>query len=95
MDGIELILLPIMLIGFFVAFFIQNKLHKYVSREKLLEVEDVTKLWKNSIPPKEVLNDKGLKLYRYFNIGIVVFIGGCFVMVAGGFLKGILTGFGS
>lgn len=85
------ILLIIMLCGFAVGFSIQFRLHKYVSKEKVHAIEDVTTLWKNSVPPKEVLNDEGLKLYKYFKAGIIIFIGGCFIQVFGGFVGGIYT----
>ncbi|SHF50765.1 hypothetical protein SAMN04487965_2092 [Microbulbifer donghaiensis] len=91
MNAFEVVILPIMLIGFAAAFFIQFRLHKHVSREKILQIQDVRALWKNSIPPKEVLNDEGLRLYRYFQIGIGVFVVGCFLMVAGGFAGGLST----
>ncbi len=90
MDNLEFIVLPIMLIGFVAAFVVQFRLHKYVSRQKILEIEDVTILWKNSIPPKEVLNEDGLKLYSIFKIGSVVFIAGCGLMVVTGFASGLI-----
>ena len=94
MSSFEAMILPIMLLGFAVAFYIQYRLHKHVSREKLLQVQDVTLLWKNSVPPKEILTDEGLRLYRYFQIGGGVFMAGCFFMVVGGFAGGLAKLFG-
>jgi hypothetical protein len=48
------------------AFFVQFRLKNNVSREKVVAVEDVSTHWRNSIPPKEVLNEKGLYLYKNF-----------------------------
>jgi hypothetical protein len=78
-----------MLCGFAVGFVIQFRLYKFVSKERVHAVEDVTALWKNSVPPKEVLNDEGLKLYKYFQAGIIIFVGGCFIQVFGGIFGGI------
>lgn len=82
------IVLLVMLIGWGIAFYIQSKLHKYVSREKILELEDVSTLWEGSIPPKEILNEKGLQLYLYLKIGGGIFAGGVILMllisIAGG-----------
>ena len=90
MNGFDTLILIFSLIGFGVGFVIQFRLHKYVSKEKVIQVEDVTKLWKNSIPPKEILNEEGLRLYRYFQAGLFVFMGGCFFMVANGFLTSFI-----
>ena len=78
-----LIIVPIALLGFVVAFILQFRLHHYVSKEKVLAVEDVSRLWKNSMPPKFVLNEKGLKLYLYFQIGGGVFVAGCLLCIIG------------
>jgi hypothetical protein len=91
MNKLQIVLLPIMLIAFFSAFIIQFRLHKYVSREKVMATKDVTHLWKNSVPPKSVLNEEGLRLYRFFLFGIGVFIGGCFILVFGEFICGSLN----
>jgi hypothetical protein len=91
MNKVEIVLLPIMLVGFFSAFVIQFRLHKYVSREKVMATKDVTQLWKNSVPPKAVLNEEGLRLYRFFIFGIVIFIGGCFLLVFSEFICGALN----
>lgn len=88
MSDVVVILLPMMLLGWGVAFYLQSKLHKYVSRKKILEIEDVTTLWEGSIPPKEVLNEEGLKLLLYLKIGGGVFAGGVVLI----FLIGITDG---
>jgi len=93
MGEFQYYLLPIMLVGFFGAFIIQFRLHKYVSREKVMATKDVTQLWKNSVPPKTVLNDEGLRLHKYFILGISIFIGSCFLMVFGGFVTEFLNVF--
>ena len=86
MSVFQEILLGFMLVGFAVGFVIQFRLRNYVSKEKVHAIEDVSTLWKNSVPPKEVLSEEGLRLYKYFRAGIYVFIGGCFIQVIGGML---------
>lgn len=81
MDNFEIVIIAIMIIGLLIALVIQFRLHKYVSKERLYEVEDVTQLWKNSLPPKIVLNDKGRKLHRIMMIGLATFVGGFAFMV--------------
>ena len=82
MSGVvKFVVLGVMMVAFGVAFYVQFKLHKYVSRDKLLEVEDVTKLWEHSIPPREILTEDGLRLYRYFTTCFRIFVG-CAILLA-------------
>ncbi len=81
---LELVALPILVAGFVVAFSIQSRLHKYVSREKVVAAKDVTRLWRGAVPPKEVLDDRGLNLYRLFRLAMAVCFAALLAFVAGG-----------
>ena len=54
--------------------FLQFRMHKHVSREKVHAIDDVTTLWRNSVPPKEVLNEKGLKLNKYYRACLILIV---------------------
>tara|TARA_B110000196_G_C20834697_1_gene515405 strand:+ start:71 stop:346 length:276 start_codon:yes stop_codon:yes gene_type:complete len=54
-----------------------NLLSKEVSRERLNQVEDLSKLWKNSFPPTEVLTNKGQKIQKIYRIWAVLVIVVC------------------
>jgi cytochrome b subunit of formate dehydrogenase len=60
--------------AFLAVVFIQFRLKHHVSKEKVHALEDVSQLWKNVVPPKRVLNDKGLRLYRYGWALMVMFL---------------------
>ncbi len=61
--------------GAFVAVvFFQFRLRHHVSKEKVHALEDVSQLWKYVVPPKRLLNDKGLRLYRYGIVLLVIFL---------------------
>lgn len=60
-------------IGFAVGFVVQFRLKHHVDREKVIQLEDMSELFPNSIPPKKILNKRGQQLYRWFYAGI-----GCF-----------------
>jgi hypothetical protein len=81
LDGIILI---VGLIGFFIALIVQFRLKDCVSREKVSDMEDISSLWRNPIPPKEVLNEKGLYLYKLYNVGAGIFIFSVLIMIIRG-----------
>jgi hypothetical protein len=58
--------------GFVFAAISHGRLRSHVSREKLLEVEDLRKLWRYCPPPRSVLTTKGQRLHSYFWIGLIV-----------------------
>ena len=61
-------------VAFPVVLFFYVRLKRYVSREKVHAVEDVSQLWEHDAPPKIVLNDKGLRLRRYTNVSTVILL---------------------
>jgi hypothetical protein len=75
MTTFEFIVLVIGLCGFAIAFIFQFQIYKHVSKEKVRAIEDPKELWKNTIPPKSVLSEKGLKLYKLVMAGIYTFVG--------------------
>jgi hypothetical protein len=62
------------LIGFFVAFFIQFRLKHHIDRDKVLQIENMSELYPNSIPPRKILTERGQRLYLWLYFG-----GGLFV----------------
>jgi len=50
------------------------RLRHYVATEKLHALEDVAQLWKYGVPPKIVLNEKGLRLRRFGNVSFVILL---------------------
>jgi hypothetical protein len=67
--------LGIGLIGFFIAFFVQFRLKYHIDREKVLQIEDMSELYPNSIPPKKILTQRGQQLYFWLKIGGGIFVG--------------------
>jgi len=55
--------------GFVIAFVVQFRLKYHVDREKVLRLEDLSKLYPNSIPPRAILTSRGQQLYRWFYFG--------------------------
>ena len=61
------------LIGFGIAFVVQFRLKHHIDRDKVAKIEDMAELYPNSIPPKKILTERGMELYRWFYIGLGVF----------------------
>ena len=61
-------------IAFVVVLFLYYRLKHYVAKEKLKAIEDVSQLWKHSVPPKIALDEKGLRLRQYANVSIVILL---------------------
>ncbi len=67
--------------AFLPVLFLQFRLRHYVAKEKVYAVEDLSQLWANgAVPPKTVLNAKGLRLRRYSNVSFVI------LLIAGGMI---------
>ena len=64
------------LIGFAIGFFIQFQLKHHVDREKVRSIQDASELYPNSIPPKKVLTERGVRLYRWVQVGFGIFAAG-------------------
>ncbi|MFL6519608.1 MAG: hypothetical protein ACJ8NS_05255 [Chthoniobacterales bacterium] len=60
------------LIGFLVAFFIQFRLKYHADREKVLQLEDMSQLYTQGLPPRNILTERGRRLYfwLYFGMGL-------------------------
>lgn len=74
MEYLKLTLMAIALVGFSIGFIVQFRLRHHISREKVLAEEDLRTLWKNSIPPRKILTEKGKRLHSLLFIG-----GGSFI----------------
>ena len=66
--------MAIFCVAFLTVVFIQFRLKHHVSKQKVHALEDVSQLWKYVVPPKRVLNDKGLRFYRYGWVFLVIFL---------------------
>ena len=62
------------LIGFFIAFVLQFRLKNHIDRDKVLQIEDMSELYPNGIPPKKILTERGRQLYLWLQIGGGIFI---------------------
>jgi hypothetical protein len=62
------------LIGFFIAFVLQFRLKNHIDRDKVLQIEDMSELYPNGIPPKKILTERGQQLYLWLQIGGGLFI---------------------
>ena len=68
-DALFAILAASILLGVF----FENRLMQQISRERVHAVEDVSRLWQFGVPPKKVLNEQGLRLYRYMRTAATIF----------------------
>ena len=57
------------LIGFVIAFLVQFRLKYHIDRDKVLQIEDISELYPNSIPPKKILTERGQQLYFWLKLG--------------------------
>ena len=61
------------LVGFFISFFIQFRLKYHVDREKVLQLEDMSELYAQGLPPRKLLTQRGQRLYFWFYLGFGLF----------------------
>jgi len=61
------------LIGFFVGFFVQFRLKYHVDREKVLQLDDMSQLYTQGLPPRKILTPRGQRLYFRFYFGLGLF----------------------
>ncbi len=87
MSDFEKLILGIGLVGFGVGFVAQFMLKKHVSLEKIRAITDPTEIYKNCVPPKKVLTEKGMKIHKLFVVGAIVFVGSIVVLIALGASK--------
>ncbi len=84
------IILPVIIYGsFLAAMYFESRLKHHVSRENVRSVEDVSRLWMFGGPPKIVLNERGLRLYRYMRAATTVFFIGIGIVFLGIIVYGI------
>ncbi len=69
--------------------FIESRLKHHVSRENVRAAEDISRLWILGEAAKIVLNEKGLRQYRYMRIAATVFFIGIGIVFIGIFADGI------
>ena len=69
--------------SFLAGTFFDSRVKHHVSRENIRAVEDVSNLWKFSWPPMIVLNEKGLRLYRYMRTAATIFFIGIGIVFFG------------
>jgi hypothetical protein len=62
------------LVGFFIAFVLQFRLKNHIDRDKVLQIQDMSELYPNGIPPKKILTERGQQLYLWLQIGGGIFI---------------------
>ena len=83
-------LLSAIIFGAFLAgMFFESRLKHHVSREKVRAVEDVSRLWILGGAVETVLNENGLRLYRYMKTAATLFFIGISVVFVGIFVCGI------
>jgi hypothetical protein len=75
------LLLVTALCGFIYGFYCQTKARKYISKEKISALEDISILAHGPMPPKEVLSNQGLKYYQGFQVGMAFFVCSLIILV--------------
>ena len=86
---LSIVLVAIVAVSFLATSFFESRLKHHISRENIRAIEDVSTLWKFSLPPKTVLNEKGLRLHRYMRAAATVFFIGIGIVFIGIFTYGI------
>ena len=84
MSFLQVAVLVVGIIGFGMSFVVQFQLKNHISIEKVRSVSDPKELYPNSIPPKTVLNEKGLQLYKVFQSGFFLFFGAIVILMITG-----------
>jgi hypothetical protein len=62
------------IIAFLVVFFLQFRLRYHVDREKVLQLDDLSELYTQGLPPRKILTQRGQRLYLWFYAGIAIFM---------------------
>jgi hypothetical protein len=62
------------LVGFAIAFVAQVQLRNHIDKEKLRELDDPSILYRTGLPPRQILTERGQKVYRLVHIGGGIFI---------------------
>lgn len=75
MDNTNIIVSAIAISGWIYSFYCQFQARKHISKDKVDQLKDLSKLANGPMPCKEILSEEGLKYYRGFCIGGGIFIG--------------------
>ena len=80
MNLFQVFLLVVALLGFGYGGYCQAKARKCISKDKIQQLEDTSIIANGPMPPKEILNEEGLRYYKGFCIGSGIFIG-CLILL--------------
>ena len=85
---INIVLIVIALIGFAYSFYSQVQARKHICKEKISKLDDTSIITSGVMPPKEILNETGLKHHKGFNIGAAIFIACIILLSVSNYLSG-------
>ena len=74
MNALRVVLIIIAISGSIYGLYCQAKARKCISKEKLKELNDTSILATGPMPPKEILNEEGLRYNQGFRMGVAIFI---------------------
>ncbi len=83
LSGLSIVLFAIVVVSLLATKYFENRLKHHISMENIRAIEDVSTLWKFSLPPKIVLNERGLGLHRYIKAGATLFFVGIGIVFIG------------
>jgi len=69
------------LIGFFIGFFVRFRLKYHVDREKVLQLDDMSELYSQGLPPRKILTERGQRLYLWFYTGLGAFMASIIICI--------------
>ena len=67
-QGFPWLLIPA-LVGFLISFIVQFQLKHHIDREKVVQLDDMAKLYPNGNPPRKILTERGQRLYLWYCAG--------------------------
>ena len=71
--NIKIVFLATAAIGFAYGFYSQSQALKYISKEKINQLKDVSRIASGPMPPKEILSEEGQRYHKGFYAGLVIF----------------------
>ena len=81
MSLLEGIVLVVSLGGFAYGLYCQCKARHFISKDKIVKLEDTAIIANGPMPPKEILSDEGLKYEKGFSLGASIAIAGSIVLI--------------
>ena len=63
------------LLGFGIGFVVQFRLKYHVDRDKVLQLQDMSELYTQGLPPRKILTRRGQQLYFWLYAGMALFGG--------------------